>query len=125
MTAANLFQRFRQHRAFETVEELIGSLDEELGTRDRYGAKATSEVESILTDLTFDSLNRDYETTHGTSHIATYRFERPEVRVWVCSTFHSQTEEYQNTLITVTLRDEETESFSFTVGKAGNVVPDD
>jgi hypothetical protein len=99
---------YRMHQnehSFETVEDTIESLPLvlEVETPQVWNESVTSDIESILADVSFDTLERTGLQTMLETTYVSYEFERPNVTVRVSGKYETQTEELQETSIKVNL----------------------
>lgn len=99
---------YRMHQnehSFESVEDTIESLPLvlEVETPQVWKESVTDEIESILEDVSFDTLERQGLRTMRETTYVSYEFERPNVTVRVGGKYDTQSEELQETTLKVNL----------------------
>lgn len=101
MTTETDFQVFKDEFSFPMVEDVVNNLPQRI--REENSELLTSEVESVLEDVSFDTLERSSSYPKGSTTFVRYLFERPEiVTVRVVGFYESETMDLENTEIKVT-----------------------
>lgn len=101
------YERFREEYSFDAVAELINNLPAQIREHnpDAYDEFVTDERESILSDVSLDTLDRiGPRTMHETRYLR-YKFDRPGVTVRLAGVYNSNTDTLQRTVVRVTLGD--------------------
>ena len=100
----NLYHEFNEHFSFNSVKELVQSLDARLETD---APKAYDEheesIDSLLQDLSWDKLNRKGIQTRWEHTSVSYRYERPMFKLSVCPIFDSESRKLQKTVLRATI----------------------
>lgn len=134
MTDSNPYAQFREDTVFADTQDLINDLTMYLEeyhpeVADRW--EENEAVQSILSDLEWDAMERQGSHTKGSSLYVPYQFERQGLRVRVSAELDTESRQTEHVTCTVTLGHEmdgllpgldEQETLHFTIHRGGAVV---